>query len=222
MASEGGSTQSQLEFRHHAAGRTRSGRTSQLTGAVAWVLEANSGGVRGIDPELLEQGAGGSWAQRVNKQFKNIIQRSSQRLDSDEWQGVWDSMGKHLGQWAPPVFWDFTSEQVQNPEKIVNYLEKVCCHPGNSRETQIIAMCWSLAHAYRALFNTIQNPQGEEKISGSDNKMTGTVATPTPRTGTAAEPENQPVPVSVAPIHKKKYTRKSARLVRDEYEPGPS
>ncbi|KAK4807021.1 hypothetical protein QYF61_000350 [Mycteria americana] len=64
--------------------------------------------------------------------------------------------------------------------------------------------------------------------------MTGTAATPTPThdrhcgysnpppKGTAAETENQPVPVSVAPIHKKKYTRKSARLVRDEDEPGPS
>ncbi|KAK4832355.1 hypothetical protein QYF61_021954 [Mycteria americana] len=29
-----------------------------------------------------------------------------------------------------------------------------------------------LAHAYRALFNTIQNPQGEEKVSGTDDKVT--------------------------------------------------
>ncbi|KAK4827062.1 hypothetical protein QYF61_013703 [Mycteria americana] len=43
-------------------------------------------------------------------------------------------------------------------------------------------MCWGLAHAYRALFNTIQNPQGEEKASGSDDKMTGTMATPAPAT----------------------------------------
>ncbi|KAK4813868.1 hypothetical protein QYF61_001966 [Mycteria americana] len=48
------------------------------------------------------------------------------------------------------------------------------------RETQIAAMCWSLAHAYRAVFNTIQNPQGEEKVSGSGDKMTGTTATPAP------------------------------------------
>ncbi|KAK4828782.1 hypothetical protein QYF61_000807 [Mycteria americana] len=168
----------------------------------------------------------------VNTQFKNIIQKSAPSLDSYEWQGVWDSMGKYLGQWEPPVFWNFTPEQVQNPEKLVKYLEKVCCHPGNSRETQITAMCWGLAHTYRALFNTIQNPEGEEKVSGSDNKMTGTAATPTlvtgtaatptPPTGTAAEPENQPVPVSVTPIQKKKYTRKSAHLVRDADEPGPS
>ena len=99
--------------------------------------------------------------------------------------------------------------------------------PQQFRETQITAMCWGLAHAYRALFNTIQYPQGEEKVSGSDDKMAGTVATktpatgtavtPTPATGTAVEPKNQPVPVSVAPIHKEKYWKQnSAHLVRDE------
>ncbi|KAK4829913.1 hypothetical protein QYF61_007636 [Mycteria americana] len=151
-------------------------------------------------------------------------------------------MGKYLGQWAPPVSWNFTPEQVQNPEKLVKYLEKVCCHCGNSRETLITATCWGLAHAYRALFNTIQNPQGEEKVSGSDDKATGTAATPTPATdtvatptlaagtaatptpptGTAAESENQSMAVSFAPTHKKKYKRKSARSVRDKDESGPS
>ncbi|PKU41666.1 ubiquitin carboxyl-terminal hydrolase 4 [Limosa lapponica baueri] len=47
-------------------------------------------------------------------------------------------------------------------------------------------MCWGLAHAYRALFKTIPCPQGEEKISGSDNKITGTEATPRPVTDTVA------------------------------------
>ncbi|KAK4827627.1 LOW QUALITY PROTEIN: hypothetical protein QYF61_019837 [Mycteria americana] len=57
-------------------------------------------------------------------------------------------------------------------------------------------------------------PPGEEKVSGSDDKTTGT---PALATGTAAERENQAVPVSVTPIHKKKYwMRKSARLVREE------
>ncbi|KAK4806862.1 hypothetical protein QYF61_012583 [Mycteria americana] len=112
-------------------------------------------------------------------------------------------------------------------------------------------MCWGLAHAYRALFNTIQNPQG------SGDKMTGTAATPIPpATGTAVtpappvtstaaiaappckrhcghssppatdnavQPGNQPVSVSVAPIHKKKsWKRKSARLERENEKPGPS
>ncbi|GAB0208465.1 hypothetical protein GRJ2_003312200 [Grus japonensis] len=51
---------------------------------------------------------------------------------------------------------------------------------------------------------------------------TDTVATQTLVTGTEGEPENQPVQVSVAPIHKKKYTKKSVRLVKDDDEPGPS
>ncbi|GAB0208487.1 hypothetical protein GRJ2_003314400 [Grus japonensis] len=51
---------------------------------------------------------------------------------------------------------------------------------------------------------------------------TDTVATQTLVTGTEGEPENQPVPVSVAPIQKKKYTKKSVRLVKDDDEPGPS
>ena len=98
-------------------------------------------------------------------------------------------MGKYLGQRALPGFWNFSLEQVQDPEQLEKYLEEVCCHPGNSRETQITARCWGLAHAYRALVNTIQNPQGEEKASGSDNKATGTTATPNaPATGTVATP----------------------------------
>ena len=83
------------------------------------------------------------------------------------------------------------------------------------------------------MFNTIEDHQGEEKVSGSEDEMTGTVATPIPATGTAptqtsttctaADPENQPVPVSVAPIHKKKsWKRKSTRLERDDEEAGPS
>ncbi|KAK4830329.1 hypothetical protein QYF61_010093, partial [Mycteria americana] len=175
--------------------------------------------------------------EEVKHLFKSTIQTSAPRLDSYEWQGVWDSMGKYLGQWAPPMFWNFTPEQVQDPEKLVKCLEKVCCHPGNSREAQITETCWGLAHAYRALLNAIQYPQREEKVSGSDDKATGTTATPAPpatgtaatpnppATGTAAtsalatdtavEPGNQPVSVSVAPMHKKKsWKRKSARLER--------
>lgn len=63
----------------------------------------------------------------------------------------------------------------------------------------------------------IQFPQGEEKASRSDNKTRGTGATPTPVSGTTAEPKNQPVLVSVTPIRKRKCQKqKSAHLVRDE------
>jgi len=84
------------------------------------------------------------------------MQRPAPGLDSCEWLGVWNSMGRCLEQWAPPVFLKLTPEQVQNQNKLVKYLQKVCCHPGTSRETQITAMCWGLAHAYRAMFNTVQ------------------------------------------------------------------
>jgi len=40
---------------------------------------------------------------RVKQLVKNIVQRPAPGLDSCEWLGVWDSMGRYLGQWAPPV-----------------------------------------------------------------------------------------------------------------------
>jgi len=46
------------------------------------------------------------------------------------------------------VFLNFTPEQVQNPDKIVESLEEVCFQAGNSGETYFIAMYWCLAHAY--------------------------------------------------------------------------
>ena len=125
---------------------------------------------------------------KVKQLFKKITQRSAPRLDNYEWQGVWGSMGKYLKKWAPPVFWKFTPEQVQNPEELVNSLEKVCCHPSSSRKIQITATCWGLARAYRALFDTTQYPQGEEKVSGPNNKMMSTVVTQTSAMGAMAPP----------------------------------
>ncbi|PKU34748.1 ubiquitin carboxyl-terminal hydrolase 4 [Limosa lapponica baueri] len=69
---------------------------------------------------------------------------------------------------------------------------------------------------YQTLLDIMQHPQGKER----ETRLTGTTATPTLVTGTAAEPENQPVLVSVAPIQKKKYTKKSVRSVKDDNEPG--
>jgi len=78
----------------------------------------------------------------------NMVQRPAPGLDSCEWLGVWDNMGKYLRQWTPPMIFKLTPEKVQNADKLVKYLQKVCCHPGNSREAQITATCWGLAHAY--------------------------------------------------------------------------
>jgi len=99
---------------------------------------------------------------RVKQVVKNIVQRPAPGLDSCKWLGVWDSMGKYVGQWTSPMFFKLAPENVQDPDKLVKYLKKLCCHPGNSRETQITATCWGLAHAYRPLFNTVQCLKGEE------------------------------------------------------------
>ncbi|GAB0195049.1 hypothetical protein GRJ2_001970200 [Grus japonensis] len=108
------------------------------------------------------------------------------------------------------MVWSFTPEQLQDPDKMVEYLKGKCC--GDSKETQLTALCWALATIYQTLLESRQHhPEGE-------SRPTGTAATQTPATGTVAEPKDQPIPVSVAPIHKKKYTRKSVRLVKDDDE----
>jgi len=190
------------------------------------------------------------------------MQRTASGLNTCEWLGVWDSMDRCLEQWAPPVFFKLTPEQAQNPDKLVKYLQKVCCHPGNSRETQITAMCWGLAHAYRAsLFNTVQCPKGEGggreaagHVAGA-SPPAGPAATPTftapltstmaaaataagaapvspvgmaaapapvPAAGIGAEPNDQPVPVAVAPGKLKKVAKRADRSGRDDNEPGSS
>ncbi|GAB0203944.1 ceramide transfer protein [Grus japonensis] len=68
------------------------------------------------------------------------------------------------------------------------------------------------------IYQTHKHHQGEER----ENRLTGTDTTQTLVTGTVVEPKDQPVLVSVSPLHKKKYTKKSVCLVRDDDEPGPS
>ncbi|GAB0189130.1 hypothetical protein GRJ2_001378300 [Grus japonensis] len=127
---------------------------------------------------------------------------------------MWESMGGYLETFSPPMVWSFTPEQLQDPEKMVEHLKGKCC--GDSKETQLPVLCWALATIYQTLLESRQHhPEGE---SGP----TGTAATQAPATGTVAEPKDQPISVSVAPIHKKKYTKKLVRLVRDDDEPGPS
>jgi len=158
------------------------------------------------------------------------------------------------------MFFKLTPEQVQNPDNLVKYLQKVCCHPGNSRETQITTTCWGLAHAYRAMFNTVQCLKGErggnEEAGAATGAappagpaappaqqavtapLTGSVAAtaagsasvspagtavaaaPAPAAGIAAEPNNQPVTVAVAPLKLKKDAKRADRSRRDDDEPG--
>ncbi|GAB0188949.1 hypothetical protein GRJ2_001360200 [Grus japonensis] len=122
------------------------------------------------------------------------------------------------------MVWSFTPEQLQDPDKMVEYLKGKCC--GDSKETQLTALCWALATIYQTLLESRQHhPEGENRPTGpaaAQTPATGPAAAQTPATGTVAEPKDQPIPVSIAPIHKKKYTRKSVRLVKDDDESGPS
>jgi len=145
---------------------------------------------------------------RVKQVVKKIAQRPVLGLDSCEWLGVWDSMGKYLGQWTLLMFFKLTPEQVQNLDKLVKYLQKVCCHPGNSRDTQITTTCWGLAHDYRAMFNLMQCLKGERGGNEAARTVSG-AAPPTgpvapsgraPAAGIMTEPNDQPVPVAVAPV----------------------
>ncbi|GAB0181635.1 hypothetical protein GRJ2_000628800 [Grus japonensis] len=122
------------------------------------------------------------------------------------------------------MVWSFTPEQLQDPDKMVEYLKEKCC--GYSKETQLTGLCWALATIYQTLLDSRQHhPERESGPTGSaatQAPATGPAAAQAPATGTVAEPKDQPIPVSVAPIHKKKYTKKSVRLLRDDDEPGPS
>jgi len=127
------------------------------------------------------------------------VQRPVPGPDRSEWLGVWESMGRCLGQWAPPASLKLTPEQVQNPDNLVKYLKKVCCHPGNSREMQITAMCCGLAHVYRALFNLIQCSKGE----GGGNEVSGTANDTSHPAGPAAPPpsrQSQPLPTGTTAV----------------------
>lgn len=117
------------------------------------------------------------------------------------WASAWDS--EHL----LPVFWNFTSENGQNPEKFIKIFGKDQLTPDNSRETQITAMCWGLVWADSALFNRAQCPLQGGKVSVTESKVAEFMA----------EPENQPVPVSSALVCKEKHWKpKWTHLVRDE------
>jgi len=53
---------------------------------------------------------------RLKQVVKNIVQRPAPGLDSCEWLGVWDSMGKCLAQWTPPVCFKLTPTTTTSAE----------------------------------------------------------------------------------------------------------
>ncbi|GAB0208349.1 mitochondrial enolase superfamily member 1 [Grus japonensis] len=59
------------------------------------------------------------------------------------------------------MVWNFTPEQLQDPDKVVEYLKGKCC--GYSKEAQLTALCWALATIYQILLDSRQCHQGEER-----------------------------------------------------------
>ncbi|OPJ76193.1 hypothetical protein AV530_017869 [Patagioenas fasciata monilis] len=146
-------------------------------------------------------------------------------------------MSRYLENFSPPMVWSFTPEQLQDPVEVTEYVKEKCS--SYSKEAQLTALCWALASIYQTLLNIMQCPQGEEREGkkptgtaaastlGPDavaahTPATGTVATQTQVAGAATESENQPVSVSVAPLQKKNYTKKSVGLVTEDDDPTPS
>uniref|UniRef100_A0A8C3GK49 Uncharacterized protein n=1 Tax=Cairina moschata TaxID=8855 RepID=A0A8C3GK49_CAIMO len=106
-----------------------------------------------------------------------------------------------LEQWAPPVFWKFTLEQLQNPEKLVECLKKRHHLSDNSKETQITAACWGLAYDYRAAIdvaiNLVTDPAATPSPVIGPMATPNPAATPTPTMDPAATPAPEATPTPV-------------------------
>ncbi|XP_032531570.1 translation initiation factor IF-2-like [Chiroxiphia lanceolata] len=62
---------------------------------------------------------------------------------------MWMNLSRFLGRLTPPVAWDFTSEQVFNPNKLTRRLMEGClAYPDQNQ--QLLTLYWGLACAYQA------------------------------------------------------------------------
>jgi len=78
--------------------------------------------------------------------------KSPTRPQNADWQGIWSGLGKILEVWGPTMSWDFTLEQLWDPEKLSQHLSQIWCSLDRSKEVRFM---WDLACAYCALYNTI-------------------------------------------------------------------
>lgn len=101
-------------------------------------------------------------------------------------------MGRCLEQCALPLFCNFTPEQLQNPEKTAEYLEKLCCQSINFREAQITAAGASpmSTQLYLTLFSIHYSVSTRCSASGAtaSTPMTDPEIAPIPATGLAVPP----------------------------------
>ncbi|KAJ7418802.1 hypothetical protein BTVI_27377 [Pitangus sulphuratus] len=167
----------------------------------------------------------------VFREIRGVFSRAFQALvpavHNQEWQGRWEKIGQLLEDYFPAVLWKFTPEQVQDPDKMAEYLREKC--RGNSREERLIALCWALASAYRALLDARQLPRGEGRttISVATQTAAGALpgaAVPIPKKSkskSAATQTDEPLLGALVPAQKKSKS-KPGLLARDEEETGSS
>lgn len=121
-------------------------------------------------------------------------------------------MKRYLRQSTPPVFWNFTPEKVQNPEKKNGEKNVVILAIAERQQSLQCAGAWPmLTECYSTLFST---PKG--KRMSLDLTAKQQVLRPLQplqqalqllwgycslATGIAAEPEKQPIPISVISDH---------------------
>ncbi|XP_058709019.1 uncharacterized protein LOC131586178 [Poecile atricapillus] len=161
-----------------------------------------------------------------------------------EWCREWERIGRTLKEFSDPPAWEFSREQIQNPDEVGKYLEEYCCD--DSKKKNIIAISWALAYAYRTLLDTVRQadksaatpvtpaaakpaakpdsepkpaakPDSEPKPAAKPDSEPKPVAKPDSEPKPVAKPDSEPKPVSVAPTTRgMKFKTKTDRPVDDD------
>ena len=86
-------------------------------------------------------------------------------------QVMWKDLGKCLGRLSPPIAWDFTPEQANNPDKLMRHLIEGCL-AYSSENQQLLALYWGLTCAYQATIQFYQRTMVKTGIqTTSENAM---------------------------------------------------
>jgi len=84
-----------------------------------------------------------SWCKRKQILGEAILKHALKQ-PVPEWQGVWKDLGRFQGWLSPPIAWDFTPEQANNPGKLTCQLIEGCLVYSNVNQ-QLLALYWDLA-----------------------------------------------------------------------------
>ncbi|KAJ7407940.1 hypothetical protein BTVI_60945 [Pitangus sulphuratus] len=123
-----------------------------------------------------------NWKGRTLKGLAGALKRGLKRAVPG-WQGAWEKFGKWIGHVAPPITWDFTPEQAFDPSEITHCLMEGCLTYRNPN-TQISALCWGLASAYRA---TVDHAQKAKAETGTQTMPLGISSVPMESTKTRVQ-----------------------------------